>query len=128
MEFVPAVRQAFQRYVDLKGRASRSEYWWFILFTVLVSFICGILDMVLDSVIGTGDLLLPLGTIALLVPSITVAVRRLHDLDRSGWWVLLGLIPVIGEIILIVWFATPGSPGPNRYGGDPLGGQKPVPA
>jgi uncharacterized membrane protein YhaH (DUF805 family) len=116
MEFVPAVRKALQNYAQFEGRAIRSEYWWFALFNVLVL----VAATILDTLLGNATIFEILASLALLLPGLAVGARRLHDIDRSGWWLLVGLVPVLGGLLLIVWFATPGKPGPNRFGGDPL--------
>jgi len=133
MGFVPAVKSAFSNYVTWKGRASRSEYWWFVLFV----FIGGIITTLLDGLLGTQMMTtLPDGTVtasgagyiyllfilATLLPGISLAVRRLHDKDKSGWWYWIILIPLAGFIILLVWFCQRGTVGANSYGPDPLGG------
>lgn len=100
-----------EKYARFSGRAIRSEYWWFVLFSIIVSIVLTIVD----SVLGI-QILSPIWSLAVLIPSIAVGVRRLHDLDKSGWFLLLGLIPLIGAIILIYWFAQPGTPGDNQYG------------
>jgi uncharacterized membrane protein YhaH (DUF805 family) len=118
MEFGQAIRSGLGNYATFSGRAPRSEYWWFFLFCVL----CSIAGEILDAVTG-GAGLINLGvTLGLFLPVLAMAVRRLHDTDRSGWWYLLVLIPLIGAIILLVWFVTRGTTGPNRFGPDPLGG------
>jgi uncharacterized membrane protein YhaH (DUF805 family) len=98
--------------VDFTGRALRSEYWYWILGIVIISVVLSIIDIS----IGT-QVLSYLFSLATLLPGLAVGARRLHDTDRSGWWLLLGLIPLVGAIILIVWFATEGTSGPNRFGG-----------
>ena len=121
MTFTAAVRSVLSQYVGFGGRARRSEYWWFFLFSVLVSIATAILDVALgtnfeDSSNGVIGLI---ASLALFLPSLAVAVRRLHDTDRSGWWVLIGLIPLIGLIVLLVFFVQDGTRGPNRFGPDP---------
>lgn len=114
MTFVDAVKTCLAKYVDPKGRAGRAEYWWFLLFNVIVGVVFGIVDAIIgNKVLGY------LVDLALLLPNIMVGIRRLHDLDRSGWFLLLGLIPIVGWIILIVWFVQQGKPGPNQYGNPP---------
>src|SRR5690348_2196785 len=106
MSFQDAVRTCLQqKYADFNGRARRSEYWFFVLFYAIVRTVAN----VIDAVIGTrgfgasqGLLGLLVG-LALLLPGLSVAVRRLHDTGRSGWWVLIGLIPLVGVIVLIVF-------------------------
>ena len=98
MDFMTAVRTCLSKYVDFSGRARRSEFWWFALFTFLVGIVTGVIDSILgtDYDNSTGGLVNSLGSLALLLPSLAVAVRRLHDTGRSGWWILLGLIPGAG--------------------------------
>ena len=150
-----------RRYAEFSGRSPRAEYWWFFLFSILISIPAGIIDAIIGSQIAGG--LLSLG---LFLPSLAVGVRRLHDLDRTGWWILAplavvvptiagagvfgglgaiggllgskgaagaglgGAVLVIGlgmlaglavSILLLVWYCTRGTQGPNRYGPDPLG-------
>ena len=134
MDFMTAVRTCFSKYVDFSGRARRSEYWYFALFTFLVN----IVTTVLDNILGTdydgttsGGLISTVVSLALLLPSLAVGVRRLHDTGRSGWWILIGLIPIIGWILLIVWYCTDSKPD-NQYGPNPknefaAGGYPPPP-
>lgn len=108
------------RYGDFSGRAQRAEYWWFALFCVAGSIAAAILDLVLGSDLVDGFGLFGLVfALAIILPSLSVAIRRLHDTDRSGWWVCLGLIPLIGTIILLIWYASDGTAGANRFGPDP---------
>lgn len=130
MGFQDAVRSCFSKYVTFSGRAPRSEFWYFVLFGVIGSIILGVIDTMLfppEATTDTGPLSSIFGLLILL-PHLSVTVRRLHDLDRSGWWWWLGLIPLIGWIILIVWYATKGTSGPNRFGPDPFGGDDPFDA
>lgn len=119
MDFTTAVRTCLSKYADFSGRARRSEYWYFFLFTVLVSIVASVLDNVLGTDVDTGSGLIgALASLALLLPSLAAGVRRLHDISRSGWWVLIGLVPLVGWIILIVWFAQD-SHGDNAHGPNP---------
>ena len=119
------VVQAFtKKYFEFSGRARRKEYWLFTLFYSVLYFITLILDVSFDLFneefgVGTFGLILMVG---LSIPFLAVAVRRLHDKDKSGWFLLLSLIPIIGTIILLVWFCTKGTDGSNRFGDDPLSG------
>ena len=112
MGFMDAVKKVYSNYVNFNGRAGRAEYWWFILFYVLVVIALGIIE----TAMGMPDLLSSLFALASLLPSLGVAVRRLHDTGHSGWWVLLVLIPLIGFIILIFMSYIKPSVGPNQYG------------
>ncbi|MGR3461728.1 MAG: DUF805 domain-containing protein [Roseovarius sp.] len=116
MDFMTAVRTVLtDNYANFSGRAARSEFWWFALFVLVVSLV---LQLIL------GDIVSAIFSLAVLLPSIAVAVRRLHDVDRSGWWYLLVLIPLIGGLILIfAFFIHRGTAGDNRFGPDPLAGQ-----
>jgi uncharacterized membrane protein YhaH (DUF805 family) len=110
MNFGDAIKSGFSNYVNFSDRATRSEYWYWFLFT----FICAIATYIID--LGTGvPITNPLFSLATLLPGLAVAVRRLHDLDSSGWWILLFLIPLVGAIILIVWFCTKDTPNNNYY-------------
>ena len=102
----------FKNYVNFEGRASRPEYWWFVLAYFIVNVILSIIPKV-------GTVLSGILALALLIPSIGVAVRRLHDINKSGWWYLLILVPIVGYIILILWFVKPSDNGENQYGERP---------
>lgn len=122
MGFSESIRTCFSKYVDGKGRASRPEFWWWALFALIV-------DLVLEvgaSITGSTAVIIIATIIVVVVivpPGIAVAVRRLHDLDRSGWWWWLAFVPLVGGIILIVMFyVRPGTPGPNTYGPSPTEG------
>jgi uncharacterized membrane protein YhaH (DUF805 family) len=115
MNFGQAISSGFSNYVKFSGRAVRSEYWYWVLFTVLGGIVAGIIDVVLSISVISG-----LFGLATILPSIAVQVRRLHDLDRTGWWIFLAVIPLIGWIILIIWYCSRGTAGPNRFGPDAL--------
>ena len=125
MGFGDAVRSAFNKYATFEGRAARSEYWWFGLFIVIVSVVLSYIDMgILHTTYAMGTsqagILSGIFSLAMLLPALGVAVRRLHDVDRSGWWLLIGLTG-IGGLVLLYWYVTRGTVGPNSYGPDPLG-------
>jgi uncharacterized membrane protein YhaH (DUF805 family) len=115
--------KALRQYADFTGRARRKEYWMFTLVSVIISFVLRFLDGVLhpDGNVGllSIGLLEGLYSLAVFLPSVAVSVRRLHDTGRSGWWQLIGIIPVIGWIVIIVFLATDGERQPNAYGPDP---------
>jgi len=125
MGFSEAIQTCFSKYATFSGRAQRSEFWYFILFTILGSITIGILESLAFgwSLLGPGGLS-SLFDLAVLLPSISVAVRRLHDLEKAGWWWWLCLIPIVGWIILVIWYFTKGSFGGNRFGPDPFGESK----
>jgi uncharacterized membrane protein YhaH (DUF805 family) len=114
--------QALKKYAVFSGRSRRMEYWYFVLFNILVSIVLGAIDGLLlgtrGSYVGAG-LLSGIYGLAILIPSLAVSVRRLHDIDRSGWWILIALVPLIGTIVLLVFALLEGTPGANRYGPNP---------
>lgn len=117
MNFGEAIASGFRNYVNFNDRADRPAYWYWVLFGLLL----GIVTAILDSAIFPVSAMSPLNTIAglvLLLPGLAVSVRRLHDIDRTGWWVLLAL-SIIGALVLIYWACQPGTRGPNRFGPDP---------
>ena len=122
MGFAEAVRTVLSKYVVFSGRARRSEFWWFALFSFLVSLVAAILDAALGTDFGDGasssGLFQVIATLALFLPGLAVAIRRLHDTSRVGWWYLIGLIPFIGWIVLLVFFVLD-SHGDNKYGPSP---------
>jgi uncharacterized membrane protein YhaH (DUF805 family) len=115
MNIMQAVSSVYRQYVGFSGRASRSEFWWFWLFYVIVSIVL--------SVIGgygsaTGGALVGLFALGSLLPSLAVAVRRLHDIGRSGWWLLIGIIPIV-DLVLLWWYIQPSTAEANQYGPPP---------
>jgi uncharacterized membrane protein YhaH (DUF805 family) len=119
MNFGEAIKSGFNNYATFSGRAARSEFWYWALFAFLVTSAGGIIDAALIE--SENGLVAPLLSLALLLPGLAVAVRRLHDLDRTGWWVLICLT-IVGIILLIIWDCIKGTAGPNRFGPDPLAG------
>lgn len=116
MTFVQAIQSGFKNYVNFQGRATRSEFWWFYLFYLIVIVVLEILGGLLGrNGVGITLGLVGLAAVAFFLPMLGLTIRRLHDTDRSGWWIFLGCVPLIG-LILIVWYCTPGTPGPNKYG------------
>jgi uncharacterized membrane protein YhaH (DUF805 family) len=107
--------KVLKNYAGFSGRARRKEYWMFFLFNVIAS---GVL-WVLDALVGTAPFLGGLYFLAVVIPGIAVTVRRLHDTGRSGWWLLIVLVPVIGSIALLVFMAQEGHAGANLYGPNP---------
>lgn len=110
MGFGQAVASGLRQYARFAGRAARPEFWYFLLFVVIVAAV----GFTIDIAAGT-SFVYPVVVIAVFLPFLSVAVRRLHDTGRSGWYYLLLLIPLVG-LILYVWWAQKGEPGPNRYG------------
>ncbi|PKB70582.1 MAG: hypothetical protein BZY87_10040 [SAR202 cluster bacterium Io17-Chloro-G6] len=117
MTFTQAISSGFRRYFDFRTRSCRSEYWWWTLFSILI----GIAAIILDELFFAGSAVLDtISTVALLIPGLAVSVRRLHDVDRSGWWILIAFT-IIGIIFpLLYWYIKPGDRGSNSYGADPL--------
>ena len=104
-----------KHYFDFEGRTRRSVFWYFVLANIIVAVVLSIIDRML----GTGGIIGMLYSLALLLPNLGLAVRRLHDTNRSGWWILIGLIPIIGWIALIIFYVQEGTKGQNQFGPDP---------
>jgi uncharacterized membrane protein YhaH (DUF805 family) len=114
MAFTDAVKLGLTKYVDFSGRARRAEYWWFTLF----AFIVYVAAVLLDAAVGANSLLALVVALGLLLPGLALTVRRLHDTDRSGWFILIALIP-FASIVLLVFECQDSDRGPNRYGSSP---------
>ena len=113
--------EALKKYVVIDGRARRKEYWFFVLFYIIIAAVLGFIDGMTGTIsvqYGVG-LLSGIFVLAMIVPSITVAIRRLHDTDRTGWWILIAFIPLIGGIWLLVLMVFDSTPGDNKYGPNP---------
>jgi len=151
MSFIESIKTVLSKYAVFNGRARRSEYWWYTLAVTIVSTILYVALILpgfttyttatMDAAMAgsataptmpgslvAGYAVVSLVNLALLLPSLGVTIRRLHDTDRSGFWIFLALVPIVGGIILIVWEATAGTPGPNRFGPDPKVPAQPVAA
>ena len=122
------------RYADFSGRSRRREYWMFVLLNLLLSlavwtllavtFLAGMSETEMTVVMLPVFILYGLVVLAFMIPGLAVTVRRLHDTDRSGWTLLLALVPLVGAILLIVYYCTEGTAGPNRFGPDPKAHQR----
>ncbi len=110
MNFQTSVQTCLKKYAEFSGRASRPEYWWFYLAVLIASLILSYISTTLANVFA----------LATLLPSLAAGARRLHDTDRSGWWQLLWIIPVVGWIVVIVFLAQQGQAEDNRFGAPPL--------
>jgi uncharacterized membrane protein YhaH (DUF805 family) len=113
-----AIGTCFSKYATFGGRARRPEYWYWVLFGLLVGIVAGTLDAIVFG--STSQVFSLLSSLGLLLPNLAVTVRRLHDIDRSGWWMLILLLPIIGAIVLFVFMCLRGTAGPNRFGQDPV--------
>ena len=111
ISFIGAIKLGFQRYFDFSGRSTRAEYWWWVLFTFLAAIVLTIVDNILgtNSEDGGGGLITGLWGLATFIPGLAVTIRRLHDINKSGWWILLALISwlIIPAIVLLIWFIRP---------------------
>ncbi|AZI38313.1 hypothetical protein NT2_01_06350 [Caenibius tardaugens NBRC 16725] len=117
-----------KRYADFSGRSRRKEYWMFVLGVFIAAIVLSIIEGIVGLSGMVGGVYGPLTTLFLLgilVPSIAVQVRRFHDQDKSGWFVLLALIPFLGGLAVLVFMCLEGTRGPNRFGPDPKGGANP---
>ena len=121
VSFSEAISLGFKRYLYFNGRSSRAEVWWFVLFIWVATVILIIVDMLTGTynAVAQRGLLSGLFGLATLIPSIALGARRLHDINRTGWWLILNVVPFIGWIPLMVWAIFRGDEGPNQYGPDP---------
>jgi len=113
-----------RRYAEFSGRSRRKEYWMFVLFIFIVAIVLSIVEGIVGlsgSIGGAYGPLTLLFLLAIIIPSLAVGIRRLHDTNRSGWWILISLVPIIGSLILIYFYVLPGTIGANEYGPDPKG-------
>ena len=115
MEIMQAVKTVLNNYANFKDRSRRSEFWWW----TLAYFIAYAVIMLVGSVINMGELFAGIFALGLIIPNLAVSVRRFHDIGKSGWWILISIIPLIGLIAIIYFFTRP-SDGPNQYGEGPL--------
>lgn len=111
MDFKQAIQHVLQNYATFEGRACRSEYWYWVLGVFVVNLLLDVIGLRLIGLIFS---------LATIVPSIAVAVRRMHDIDKTGWLLLIGFVPILGWIVVIYWLVQP-TGGPNQYGEGPLG-------
>ena len=109
--------KVLKNYVNFSGRASRREFWFFTLFNFLISLIL----YIIGSLIGAETIIRNLYGLAVFLPGLAVSIRRLHDINKSGWWYLIIFLPIIGGIWLLIYFCSEGTTGPNQYGDDPYG-------
>lgn len=116
MGFQHAISNGITNFINFSGRASRSEYWYWVLFTCAAAVVLSVAAQAIPAAAGTLGLL----SLALIPPAFSVCVRRLHDLDKSGWQYFVVLIPFIGTLVMFVWFCTKGTDGVNRFGKNPL--------
>jgi uncharacterized membrane protein YhaH (DUF805 family) len=107
--------EVLKKYAVFNGRARRKEYWMFFLFNFIIALVLGFLE----GLVGSFGVLAMLYNLAVLIPGIAVSVRRLHDTDRSGWWLIIGFVPLIGAIVLLVFMLQDSKPGQNQYGANP---------
>jgi len=109
MTFTQSIKLCFEKYADFNGRAKRPEYWWFFLFLFLLGAVTGAVSEALNGIVA----------LATIIPSLAVGARRLHDINRSGWWQLLWFIPIIGWIVVIIFLAQEGESTDNQFGAMP---------
>jgi len=123
MGFMTAVTTCYGKYVTFTGRARRSEFWWFFLWTILVAIVASIIDHVVDpppaGVPYSVGIVYGLFMLINLLPGLAVEIRRLHDTNHSGWWLFICLVPILGFLLLLYWFIIGGTSGDNKYGPDP---------
>ena len=118
MKFQEAIQTVFSKYATFSGRARRSEFWYFVLFNVIVTSVVGYIGKAIGGQ-NLENILTSVWGLAILVPSLALSWRRLHDIGKSGLWALLDLIPIVGWIILLIWACKDSQPGENQYGPNP---------
>jgi uncharacterized membrane protein YhaH (DUF805 family) len=111
MTFSEAVKSGFDHYTKFEGRAHKAAFWWWFLFQLLVYLGAEIID----AILGT-PIFWIIAVLGLLLPNLSVSIRRLHDTNRTGWWILIGLIPIVGFIVLLIFYLQQSDPGVNDYG------------
>ena len=127
MGFTQAVGSVLTKYAVFHGRASRAEYWWWFLFVLLLFAVLNLIDgYLILPMLGFqpfeengGNPLSVIVALGMFLPNLAVAIRRLHDTDRTGWWVLIGLVPVVGVLVLLYFYVLRGTEGPNSHGEPP---------
>ncbi len=107
--------EVLKKYAVFSGRARRKEYWMFFLFNIIIAFVLGFIE----GLAGSAGIISTIYSLAVLIPGIAVSVRRLHDINRSGWWLFIGLVPIIGAIVLIVFMVQDSQSDENQYGQNP---------
>ena len=107
--------EVLKKYAVFSGRARRKEYWLFFLFNIIITFVLGFIE----GLAGSAGVLASIYGLAVMIPGIAVSVRRLHDTNRSGWWLFIGLIPLLGAIVLLVFMVQDSQPDENQYGVNP---------
>jgi len=115
MDIMESVKTCFSKYVTFSGRATRSEFWWFMLFCFLGGLVLGLIDGAIFGFGAVGIFAL-IFQLAVILPSLAVGARRLHDIGRTGWWQLIALIPLIGLLVLIYFYVQKSHEGENQYG------------
>jgi uncharacterized membrane protein YhaH (DUF805 family) len=124
MNMPTAVKSVLGKYVSFSGRASRSEYWWWTLALIILFVVLGVIDgAIIAPLLGlerfasnAGQPLSLLTALLILLPSIAVTARRLHDTDRTAWWLLVGLVPLVGNLVLLFFYVQQGTEGENQFG------------
>ena len=120
VEFGDAISLFFKNFTNFQGRSSRGAYWWWVLASIVGGYALGFIVGLIAASSGMPSLALLLGlaSLVLVIGGVALAVRRLHDTNRTGWWLLIGLFPLLGLIVLLIFYCTPGTRGPNTYGPD----------
>jgi len=111
--------EALKKYAVFSGRARRKEYWFFVLFNIIISFMLGLIEGLIGLAPDSPSILGLIYGLAVLLPGLAVSVRRLQDTGKSGWWLLIAFVPLVGAIVLIVFMAQDSTPGDNQYGPNP---------
>lgn len=118
MTYSNAIKSYFKRFLDFKGRSTRSEFWWPIITIYIITFVTVLSVSAISSPEPWSNLILLLWVVINILPAVAISVRRLHDMNATGWWYLLNFV-FFGGVILLIWFCYSGTVGDNKYGKDP---------
>lgn len=113
---VDSYKRFWKNYANFNGRSTRADYWWVCLANFLIGFVLGLISGIIPDLAGVLSAVSSLYSLAILVPTLALIVRRLHDINKSGWWYLIACIPLVGAIIVLVWFCTASVNENNRFG------------
>jgi len=121
MDYFDYYLDAFRKFADFSGRATRSQYWFFVLFNFIISLVLGFIDSIFGLYSDGMGFLSAIYGLVVLIPALALSVRRLHDTNRSGWWLLVLFIPIVGIFVFLYFMIQDSTPGANRYGPNPKG-------
>lgn len=116
MDMIEAYKNFFKNYINFDGRTSRSDFWWVVLANILIGIILPFIGKIIPVLVSLINILISVYTLAIIIPGFAIGIRRLHDINKSGWFILLSLIPLVGTIIMIIFYVQPSVEENNKYG------------